>query len=141
MHWTRSYVGLPWVLAGRDHSGVDCWGLLWLVYAEQLGIRVPSYVDETVDDPEREEIALMIRGEQGQGCWVAVDKGQERTFDMVVLRRTGIESHIGIVVARGQMLHVVSGSEARVEHFDRGRWPPRLAGIYRHVSAGDRHAS
>jgi cell wall-associated NlpC family hydrolase len=132
MHWANQYVGLPWVLAGRARMGVDCWGLLWLVYAEVLGIRLSSYSAETVDGPEREEIAGMIRGEQGRICWHPVEAGLERDFDMVVLKRAGIESHIGLVTGPGQMIHIVDGADALIERFDQGRWKMKVAGIYRH---------
>jgi cell wall-associated NlpC family hydrolase len=45
-HWSRDYVGLPWKFAGRSSEGVDCWGLLWLVYREVLGIPIASYAPE-----------------------------------------------------------------------------------------------
>lgn len=140
MHWTRKYVGLPWVLAGRDHSGADCWGLLWLVYMEQLGVGLPSYAAETIDGPERDEISGMIRDERMKSRWTPVHYGHEREFDMIIMRRAGIESHVGIVVGCKQMLHVVCGSEARVERFDQGRWNARIAGIYRHAMIGADHA-
>jgi cell wall-associated NlpC family hydrolase len=130
--WSGDYVGLPWHLAGRDYAGVDCWGLLWLIYRDVLGISVASYVAETVDNPEREEIARMVNNEQSQQCWAPVANGDERQFDMIVIRRAGIESHIGVVVAPGRMLHVVEGHDVCVERFDAGRWAAKVAGIYRH---------
>ena len=32
------YVGLPWRIGGRDRRGLDCFGLVRLVLAEQAGI-------------------------------------------------------------------------------------------------------
>ena len=36
--WVADYVGLPWEPYGRTRAGVDCWGLVRLVYEERLGI-------------------------------------------------------------------------------------------------------
>lgn len=140
-HWSRDFVGLPWLRAGRSAAGVDCWGLLWLVYCDVLSIAVASYADETVDEPERAEIAEMIRGEEGRSCWLPVPFGQEREFDMLVFRRAGIESHIGIVVEPGRMLHVLQGSESRAETFIEGRWRSKLVALRRHVDLERHHAA
>jgi cell wall-associated NlpC family hydrolase len=39
--WVADNIGLPFVEAGRDRSGVDCWGLARLVWCEQGGCVVP----------------------------------------------------------------------------------------------------
>ena len=35
-HWTQKYVGIPYRDLGRDMTGCDCWGLLRLVYGQEL---------------------------------------------------------------------------------------------------------
>lgn len=42
MNWAARYVGIPYVPGGRDAHGLDCWGLLCLVYQEQLGVALPA---------------------------------------------------------------------------------------------------
>lgn len=131
-HWTRDYVGLPWQRAGRARTGVDCYGLLWLVYREVLGIELASYASETMDAAERAEVSSLIASGRVISPWTAVAFGSEREFDMAVFRRGGIESHVGIVVAAGRMLHVVEGAESYVESFAAGRWRTRLVALHRH---------
>jgi cell wall-associated NlpC family hydrolase len=41
-HWTTRYVGLPYRAGGRERDGLDCWGLIRLIYREQLGIDLPE---------------------------------------------------------------------------------------------------
>lgn len=130
-HWSRDYVGLPWAFAGRSRAGVDCWGLLWLIYRDVLGIQITSYAQETTDAPEREQIAALMAGELVKSPWRPVE--QEQPFDMVIFRRAGIDSHVGIVVSPGRMLHITHDTESRVERFDQGRWKSKLLGIRRHV--------
>ncbi len=132
-HWLRDHVGLPHLRAGRSRDGVDCYGLLWLVFRDVIRIELASYAGETLDAPERAEIAELIAGGRRISPWVALDPlDSEREFDMAVFRRGGIESHIGIVVAPGQMLHILAGGESHVDRFDVGRWKAKLIGIHRH---------
>lgn len=132
MHWSRDYVGLPWRFAGRSRDGIDCWGLLWLIYRDVLKIDVASYERETLDAPEREQIAALLTEDRNKSPWRHAE--QEQQFDMVVFRRGGIESHVGIVVEPGRMIHILHGGESSIERFDRGRWKPKLVGLHRHES-------
>ena len=59
MIWANAYVGLPWADLGRDRTGCDCWGLARLVYAEQLGIALPSYSDAYPCAGEQAEVAAL----------------------------------------------------------------------------------
>ncbi len=133
INWSRDYVGLPWQFAGRSRDGVDCWGLLWLIYRDVLGIEIASYARETLDAPERGQIAALMAGELVKSPWVDVQPSQEREFDMVIFKRAGIDSHVGIIVAPGRMLHITHDTESRVERFDQGRWKAKLMGIRRHM--------
>jgi cell wall-associated NlpC family hydrolase len=130
--WSRDYIGLPWKFAGRDREGVDCWGLLWLVFRDVLNIEVTAYVRETMDAPEREQIAALLSSDRMKSPWRQIKAGDEQTFDMAVFRRAGIESHVGIVIDRGRMLHILEGGESHIDRFDQGRWKPKLISLHRH---------
>jgi cell wall-associated NlpC family hydrolase len=133
LHWSAAYIGLPWRDLGRDRAGIDCWGLARLPFLELHGIELPSYTDVWNSPRDREEIAAVIANDRSAWPWRPVEPGCERELDVAVFRRAGLETHVGVVVARGQMLHAVDGSESRIEPFDRGRWKAKLAGIYRHA--------
>ena len=103
--WTNDYVGLPWRERGRDREGLDCWGLVRLVLAEQRGIDLPSYAGDYASTEERAEIAALIAG-RSSGMVEPVAAGAERPFDLIQLRDGDAPTHIGLVVAAGDMLHI-----------------------------------
>ncbi|MFC5421945.1 phage tail protein [Bosea eneae] len=138
MHWSAAYVGLTWQEVGPEL----CWGLVRKVLLERAGVTVPSYVDRHggISD-DQATIAALLRGEAASWPWQPVAVGAEREFDVAVFSRAGVESHVGIVVAPGRMLHLTRDYDARIEHFDSGRWRLRLACIYRHQGLITRYAA
>ncbi|MEH2705232.1 putative lipoprotein NlpC [Bradyrhizobium elkanii] len=130
--WSNRYIGIPRVQAGRSRAGVDCYGLLWLVYREVLGLDLASYAGETADAPERAEIARLVESGRSASPWREVSPGAEREFDMAVFRRGGVADHVGLVLAPGCMLHVVDETGVYRETFSSGRWRGRLVALHRH---------
>ena len=50
MHWTARYINIPYINKGREFSGADCWGLVRLVYKNELGIDLPTYGEVSADN-------------------------------------------------------------------------------------------
>ena len=87
--WVNNYVGLHYEVGGRTKSGVDCYGLLCLVYREKFGIELPDWAtDEEIDwDSDR-------------GHWVSIPDPVD--FAFVRTRRSGgLPDHWGVIVAGG----------------------------------------
>lgn len=134
MSWVSEYVGLPQRDHGRDQRGVDCWGLIRLVYRQELGIVLPSYAADYVDPLEHAEIARIVNAAEACGPWHPVD--QVRPFDLLLFRMGRYRSHIGCAVDAQRMLHVQGGDGSKLERFREGRWQHRLTGAFRHVERG-----
>lgn len=126
--WWNAYIGTPFAEKGRDKSGLDCWGLVRLVYAEHLQIDLPSYAERYRDTNDRETLNALVEAEKN--CkWVAVDK--PKPYDVVILTMLGLPTHVGVVVNSRQMLHCLKGSNTVLEDFTSLKWRHRVKGFLR----------
>ncbi len=71
-------------------------------------------------------------------AWLEVERGAEQAGDVVLLRLRGLPIHVGLVVARGWMLHVEAKVDSVLERFDGLEWRRRVLGTYRHTALSSR---
>ncbi|MFE3838893.1 C40 family peptidase [Pseudogemmobacter sonorensis] len=128
--WSDRYVGIPYADLGRTRDGCDCYGLVRLVYAGELGITLPPYLGYGSVE-EHAEIAALIEGARLSPFWQAVDA--PAPFDIAVFRRGRLSTHLGIVIRPGLMLHMQDEDCAKIESWRGGVWGGRLTGHYRHI--------
>lgn len=121
------YVGIPYVSEGRSRAGVDCYGLVELVYQERLGIVLPEFMG--YGDPLSDAAATMI--DEGREDWVKVSLPS--LYDCVLFRVGGRPAHIGIVIRPGWMLHSARGKDACFEDYRRPLWRSRIEGFYHYA--------
>jgi cell wall-associated NlpC family hydrolase len=136
--WASDYVGLPFVDGGRDRSGVDCWGLVRLVYAERVGIPLPDFAEIRAKDWRAvgREIADAVNEDE----WLPVLRGQEKELDVVLMRGhgstgrglVGLPCHVGVIAPLGAVLHVEAGTDAVAPKLVSPTVKDRIVGVYRH---------
>lgn len=131
MSWSNRYIGTPYAEFGRTMSGCDCWGLVVLIYRQELGIELPDYLGYGSAE-EHAEIDALIAGAEISPTWM-VAPGAVQPFDVVVFRRGHLATHLGVVVLPGRMIHMVGEDCAKIEDYRTGRWGNRLKGAYRHL--------
>lgn len=124
------FIGIPYLDRGRSLAGVDCYGLVRLVYRELRGIDLPSYIERYVMGADLAAIESLIAGALDR--WALIEQSSETAFDAVLLREGAHPTHIGMVVTPGKMLHVPRGETSRIERYRAGRWQHRIAGFYRY---------
>lgn len=127
------FVGIPYLDRGRSIVGLDCYGLVRLVFRELRGLELPSYVERYVSAADRAAIASLIAGELDP--WDEIAPGGEMPFDAVLIRELDAVSHIGLVVTPGMMLHVAAGETSRIERYRSGALKHRVAGFFRYRDA------
>lgn len=125
-----AYVGMPFVEHGRSRDGCDCYGLLRLVYMEQLGIVLPAYSEAYASTQDGPGLQALITDELPP--WRSVSP--EIPLDAVLMTEGGVIRHVGVVERPGWVLHVEDGGAAVIEPYRHGRLKRRVVGFYRHES-------
>jgi hypothetical protein len=87
--WASNFIGIPYEVGGRSIEGLDCYGLVCLVYHTILGITLPDWVTQTEVDFE---------GTQGELLDIEVPEN----FCLVITPRNGgLPDHFGVYFAGG----------------------------------------
>lgn len=126
-----AFTCIPFVSQGRDYSGCDCWGLVWLWYRDVLGVDLTSYA-ETPAGRVR-DIAKLI--EQYKTEWVSVVSPAPN--DVVLMRAiTGhasrLVAHVGVAMPGNRVMHIEEHDGFRLERLDAPHIAPRVMEYRRH---------
>ena len=128
--WAAEYVGLPYLKHGRDRSGVDCWGLLCMIWEERLSGPLAPYEGVDWYRGQRPEViggdALAYASQ-----YTEVPIGEERLGDGLLLRMRGHPFHVGLVLAPGWMIHTHESAGSVVERYRSMMWEKRVSAVYR----------
>jgi cell wall-associated NlpC family hydrolase len=121
---------------GRQIGGLDCWGLVRLVFLEETGIELPSYGEVSALDLSGVSV------EVGQGVasdvWGRV--ADLRPLDVAVMcaRVSGqrVPAHCGVMVSDTMLLHIEKTTHSVCVPITHGSVKFRLQpfGFYRHRS-------
>jgi cell wall-associated NlpC family hydrolase len=129
--WAYDLEGIPYADKGRSVDGADCWGVVRLA-AERLGRVLPSYTESYVSAEEHEVIAALIDGERSK--WERVEVEDAEVGDVLLIKTVlEGETHVGIVVGNGMMLHMRFGVRSVVETYVKGFWKNRVSEAFRYV--------
>jgi cell wall-associated NlpC family hydrolase len=132
---TRSYVGIPFVKRGWTREGCHCWGLVRLVYQEEVGIELPTYGEVSAD--ELLAVARHVHRDAALEPWISVEAPPYRRLDVVLMKRLepGREPlHIGVMMDERRMLHTTESVDSHVVPLSAAAIPFRIVGVHRHRS-------
>ena len=106
----RDYIGIPFTNHGRDLDGVDCWGLVTIVYRRELQIVLPDYHERYRDAEHIRGIARAFQDHTGDD-FSQVSLLDAEPTDCVVVEIRGLPIHVGVYVGdidgRRSMLHTM----------------------------------
>lgn len=123
------YIGIPYKSKGRSAAGVDCYGLLYLLYRDMFNIEIPSYVDEYVDAKHSKTVSDAIIDNLHN--WREVQKPE--FGDLLVFNVLGLPTHTAMYINGGNFVHSFMGTDTCIERINSITWKRRLQGVYRWV--------
>ena len=134
MTWADKYLRIPFRARGRDVAGCDCWGLVRLVYRQELGVELPDFA---IDPNDAEAIPAAVAAEKPR--WQAIPFDDRREFDVVVMRARLVvagaafspDMHIGVVAPGGRILHTQEPFGVACVPHDHPTLVNRMSGIFR----------
>ena len=131
MRDVAGYLGIAYADRGRrEATGLDCWGLLRLFYAEQMGITLPCHTGRYLSSDNRAQTCALARSEIDR-AWQPVAEPQ--WGDAVVLNVLGRPFHVGICLAKPDFLHTLSPDQgAVIDSLRSPAWARRIDGFYRY---------
>ena len=126
------YVGIPFVDGGRNVLGCDCWGLVKLVYREELGIELPDFEISAFDTEE-----VIEAMESGKKQWRETSLALEK-YDVVAMhigqKHFGMVNHVGVYMGNGMFIHTLQRTASMMNRMMDPQWTSRILGVYRWVS-------
>lgn len=134
MNWWGAYIGIAFLDGGRDLAGLDCWGLVARVYADRLGVTLPSH--EGIGATDHRGVAQAMQAGCATGPWRRVDT--PRAFDVMVARRdhhSRYPGHVGVMIDAQRVLHILQGRDAHIDRLDAPGRRALVLGFYRHEAA------
>lgn len=126
--WVNRYVGLPF---GEGPGEITCWGLVRLVYRDQLGVDLPAYGEIGAHDLAR--VARTMGREQMGEQWLPVT--EPLTFDVAIMRSGrggGRIVHVGVMADERHLLHVEAATASVVVPINSFGVRARIAGFRRY---------
>lgn len=126
--WWTKYMEIPFLEKGRSMDGGDCWGLVGLIYKNELGIELPDYLDYYETTNDRDILAQTIKDERNQH-WESPDDKKE--FDVIILNMRGVPMHVGVITKPNHMIHCAKGIGTVHENYTTARWKHKVMGVAR----------
>lgn len=133
----RKYIGIPYKHYGRTVKGVDCYGLVVLIYKDHLGIDLP---DPTTYESWRQadEYLTAFYKENPNvvswyhKLWVPATEPY-LVYDVVLLKlfpEVDAPTHAGLYVGDGKFIHSMEELPVAIHRLN--NWKRGVYGIYRY---------
>ena len=127
--WTTKYLGLEYKERGRDINGVDCLGIVILIYKNEFGIELPDYINDYHHTTTKDRHLMSKSVHKNKDNWIKIDKPEEQSI--IILNVAGYPVHMGVVLDDKFMIHTISGKNTTIERFTSFKWNKRIDGFYK----------
>lgn len=120
----NDYVGIPWILGGREKSGADCWGLAVMVLGDVFGVIINRFDG---DKSSGDDLVRIIESETSGPDWVLTESPSDGDVCIMKTLGNGRPEHIGVYVG-GMIIHALGINQQGSSAIHR---PKALAKIFK----------
>lgn len=110
-------------LVGTPYEKLDCFGVARKFYSWVMGVELKHYYDG--EAKERDEAKSLIYSNMGDFEQVT----EPKLGDLILMKMYGVESHIGVYIGSGAMLHTQKTTGCVVAPIS--RYSKVIVGYYR----------
>lgn len=128
------YINLPYKNLGRSFDGVDCYGLIWLIYKGELGIELPDFTELCYSQQWYKEKEDSIITENIDRRWVSVVPPFKK-FDGVIFYKhpkSEMANHVGMMIDSNKFIHIRENSTSEISELNSNYWKSRFYGGMRY---------
>jgi cell wall-associated NlpC family hydrolase len=135
----KKYIGIPFKPGGRDFSGVDCYGVIVLVYKEERGIHLwdTSNYDLNKETPAKENLMLSNYHRN----WYEIDESELEEFDVLLFNLDSelpnIPTHAALYIGEDRILNCMEGDPVHICKFRNGTLMRFFHSAYRYKGKVD----
>lgn len=126
------YINLRFKYKGRDLSGVDCFGLVYLILKNEKQIELSEYDYSIKWYLEGKNYIVDIKNDLQ--TWSSIDIEQIRPFDVILFYASPkriIVNHMGLYIGEEKFIHISEDHNSRVERIN-DHWISRIYSIMRY---------
>jgi cell wall-associated NlpC family hydrolase len=122
------YLGIPYKHMGRTVDGLDCWGLVKMIYLDLLRVELLDIGEEYPEDWSWKGKDLFMENYQKQ--WERVER--PLPIDVVLLNNgTGVANHAGVMLNDRNFIHCIKAGVV-VNRVTEKLWKTKVAGFFRY---------
>jgi len=121
----QQFLGIPFKFKGRDRSGTDCLGLVWM-YLRSRGFHMPDSDGlpmERDNQPDYLDRAINALSQLFESV------AYPQANDIILMRLPGGYTHMGVMVDDENMLHVLKDRPSSLEPIE--KYKRRVVAIFR----------
>jgi hypothetical protein len=124
--WLLRYINIPFKDHGRDFSGIDCYGLIRLMYKEERNITLPLHIEWTcvrhwpnlkINFSSSFDIRRLFRTENN--IYFYMVDGNPKFFDVLVFydSKMRVAEHLGLYLGKDKFIHIFDDCVVSISHF------------------------
>ena len=116
------YIGLPYRHKGRDFDGVDCYGLCYLIFKNEIHTILPDFINIKYSPDWYRTGKNFILNELGtfdKNIWLKVNK-PFKVYDGLIfyLSSKTIANHCGLYIGNNKFIHIYENTTSQIERLD-----------------------